>query len=71
MTEFGAVIKKEDRYAHIDTRITWVDISEATLFSSTYMAGVALKALRDQGFNCRKVTIAPVKITRIVEETEE
>lgn len=51
MTEFGAVIKKEDRYAHINTRITWVDISEATLFSSTYMAGVALKALRDQGFN--------------------
>mgnify|MGYP001317657858 CR=1 FL=1 len=27
MTEFGAVIKKEDRYAHINTRITWVLIS--------------------------------------------
>jgi hypothetical protein len=47
MNEFGAVIKKEDRYAHIDTRVSWVDISEATLFSSTYMAGVCTPPSKD------------------------
>lgn len=69
MIEHSAVIKKADRYAYITDRLNWVDIDNATLFTSSYKAGVALQALREQGFEVRKMTIAQVKVTRTVEET--
>lgn len=70
MVEFGAVIRKGERYAQIGDRLVWVRINNATVFSSSYKAGVAIHALREQGFDVHQMVIAPVKITRIVEETE-
>lgn len=46
----------------------WVRINNATVFSSSYKAGVAIHALREQGFDVHQMVIAPVKITRTVEE---
>lgn len=69
MTEIGAVLRKGDRYAQINDRLNWVDINHATIFSSTYKAGVALQALREQGFDVRKMCVAQVKVITSVMET--
>lgn len=69
MTELGAVIRKGERYAEINDRLNWVDIDRATVFSSTYKAGIALQALREQGFDVRKMCIAQVKVIRSIMET--
>lgn len=69
MTEIGAVLRKGDRYAQVNDRLNWVDINHATIFSSTYKAGVALQALREQGFDVRKMCVAQVKVITSVMET--
>jgi hypothetical protein len=69
MTELGAVIRKGEHYAQINDRLEWVNINYATVFSSTYKAGIALQALREQGFDVRKMCIAQVKVITSVMET--
>lgn len=69
MTKLGAVIRKGEYYAQINDRLEWVNINYATIFSSTYKAGVALQALREQGFDVRKMCVAQVKVITSVMET--